>query len=40
MGAGREEFVEIFSGLRDRARIGHADAIEAERAGFAHERLF
>ena len=38
MGAGFEEFAEMFSGLRDRLRIGHADAIEAERAGFVRER--
>ena len=38
MGAGFEELAKMFSGLRDRLRIGYADAIEAERAGFVRER--
>ena len=38
MGAGFEEFAEMLAGMRDRIRIGDADAIEAERAGFVLER--
>jgi hypothetical protein len=40
MGAGFEEFAEMLAGYRDRTRIGHADEIEAERAGFVRERGF
>ena len=29
----------MLCGLRDRIRIGDADAVEAERAGFAPQRL-
>ena len=38
MRAGIEEFAEIFAGVADRAGIGHAEAIEAERLRFARER--
>ena len=39
MRAGVEEIAEMLRGVRDRVGIGDADAIEAERAGFARELL-
>jgi hypothetical protein len=38
MRAGIEEFAKVFSGGREHAGIGHAEAIEAERGGFARQR--
>jgi hypothetical protein len=38
MAAGVEEFLKIFSSLRDRRGISHADAIKSQGAGFARER--
>ena len=35
---GIEKFAKMFSGVPERAGIGHADAIEAERARLAGER--
>jgi hypothetical protein len=37
MGAGIEKFVETPTRIRNRARIGNANAIEAERAGLVHQ---
>jgi hypothetical protein len=38
MGASVEELEKMLAGMRDCIRIGDADAIEAERAGFVLER--
>ena len=38
MRAGVEEAAEMPRGIRNRVRIGHADAVKAELAGFAGER--
>jgi len=40
MRAGLEEAAKIFCGIRNRGRIGNADAIETKRERFVGELLF